>query len=207
MAWIDISRRLESDTPVWPGDTKFHFHLNWSIEKGSSVNVGNIMMSIHTGTHVDAPFHFDSHGKKIIEMPIETFIGPAYVIELPDKSCIRRSDLEDFDLDGVQRLIIKTNSWQDPNIFPNSITFLDADIAAYLAGKGIQLIGVDVPSIDPLTSKELAAHHQFHRYGIGILEGLWLEKVKQGHYELIALPLPIVEGDGSPVRAILRKIP
>lgn len=161
-------------------------------------------MSIHTGTHIDSPFHFDNNGCKVMDLDLQLYIGPARMIDVTGKSSIGAEDLAAYDLDGVTRLLLCTSSWSNPDVFPSEITYLKADLAAFLNKKGIRLIGVDVPSVDPLDSKELAAHHGLHAYDIHILEGLALDHVNPGDYELIALPLPLAEADGSPVRAVLR---
>jgi arylformamidase len=206
MTIIDISRKLEIGMPSWPGDTPFSYEVSWSKEESGSVNVGKLIMSIHMGTHIDAPFHFDNDGKRTFDLDLNVYIGPAYVADLSGKEKITRKDLESLPIDGVKRLLIKTSSWENDTVFPESITYLDADVGQFLSEKGIVLIGVDVPSVDPLDSKELSAHHSLHSNGVHILEAVNLEHVNEGIYELIALPLAIVEGDGSPVRAILRSI-
>ncbi|MFS0864816.1 arylformamidase [Fredinandcohnia sp. 179-A 10B2 NHS] len=206
MTLIDISQQLRQGIPEWPGDTPYELEMNWSIAKGSSVNVGKVTTSTHIGTHVDAPFHFDNKGKKIHELDLSLYVGKAKVIKVSECDEIGVGELKGFDLEGVKRLLICTQSWKDKGEFPKSIPYLQPEVAPYLAEKGIKLIGVDVPSVDPLDSKELKAHHNLHKYRIHILEGIVLEHVEPGDYELIALPLPIVDGDGSPVRAVLRNI-
>lgn len=206
MKLIDISRKLGGNVPTWPGDTPFSFSLAWTKAESGSVNVGKLEMSIHTGTHVDAPFHFDNEGKRIYDLDLHLYIGKALVVDMKNKVSIGASDFADVDLHGVERVLICTDSWINQNVFPETITYLRPDLASFLAEQGVRLIGVDVPSVDPLDSKELSAHHQLHENGIHILEGLNLHKVEPGFYELIALPLPLAEADGSPVRAVLRTL-
>lgn len=206
MKLYDISRRLEQGVPTWPGDTPFAYEVSWPKEVSGSVNVGKLTMSIHTGTHIDAPFHFDSEGRRVTDLKLEVYIGPARVIDVSGKESIGAADLAEHDLTGVTRLLLRTNSWPDPARFPVEITCLRPDIAPFLAEKGVRLIGVDVPSVDPLDSKALPAHHALHAYDIHILEGVALEHIEPGDYELIALPLPLAEADGSPVRAVLRAL-
>ncbi|TVY05406.1 arylformamidase [Paenibacillus cremeus] len=201
---IDISRRLENGVPTWPGDTAFSYEVSWSKEQSGSVNVGKLTMSIHTGTHIDSPFHFDNNGRKVMDLDLQLYIGPARVIDVSGKSSVGAEDLAEYDLEGVTRLLLRTSSWSKPDEFPSEITYLRADLAPFLEEKGIRLIGVDVPSVDPLDSKELVAHHGLHACDIHILEGLSLDHAQPGDYELIALPLPLAEADGSPVRAVLR---
>jgi arylformamidase len=201
---IDISRPIQNSTPTWPGDTPFDFELMWTKEASGSVNVGKLEMSTHTGTHIDAPFHVDSEGKKVHELDLSIYCGKAKVIHLQDVEVITAHELKKADLSETERLLIRTDSWDDPLRFPEEFSYFHPDAAAYLKEIGVKLIGVDVPSVDFMKSKELPAHHSFLEHSIFILEGLDLSAAEQGDYELIALPLPIVDGDGSPVRAILR---
>ncbi|PLT28217.1 arylformamidase [Peribacillus deserti] len=203
--WIDISQRLRNGMPVWPGDTPFSYSVSWPYEESGSVNVGKLEMSTHTGTHIDAPFHFDNEGKKVIDLDINLYIGDAEVIHLPNVTKIGLEELNGRSLQGVSRLLIRTDHWTDKNVFPESIPYVEPEAADFLAQNGIRLLGLDLPSVDQLDSKELAAHHMLNEKGIHILEGLLLNDIEEGRYELAALPLPITEGDGSPVRAVIRK--
>ncbi|EEL87562.1 arylformamidase [Bacillus cereus] len=204
--WIDISQPLNNDIATWPGDTPFSYEVSWSKENSGSVNVGKLTMSIHTGTHIDAPFHFDNDGKKVLDLDIDVYVGTARVIDVSGMESIGKKELESFNLEGVERLLLRTSSHGKANEFPDVIPHLRADIAPFLSEKGIRLIGVDVPSVDPLDDKELAAHHQLFKHGIHILENVVLDHVVDGDYELIALPLALTDADGSPVRAVIRPI-
>lgn len=206
MKMIDITQPLDKNTPEWPGDTPFDFEINWTMEDSQYVNVGKITMSTHFGTHIDAPFHFDNNGKKVHELDLGLYVGKAKVIDVSNHREIGVEEIKDYDLTGVERLLIRTNSWNKRREFPTHITYLKPEIALFLAGKGVKLLGVDVPSVDPLESTELSTHHSLHQNGVHILEGVVLDNVVPGDYELIALPLKIVGGDGSPVRAILRAL-
>ncbi|EJQ13811.1 arylformamidase [Bacillus cereus] len=204
--WIDISQPLNNNIATWPGDTPFSYEVSWSKENSGSVNVGKLTMSIHTGTHIDAPFHFDNDGKKVLDLDIDVYVGTARVIDVSGLESIGKKELESFNLEGVERLLLRTSSHGKANEFPDVIPHLRADIAPFLSEKGIRLIGVDVPSVDPLDDKELAAHHQLFKHGIHILENVVLDHVVDGDYELIALPLALTDADGSPVRAVIRPI-
>ncbi|EOP54663.1 kynurenine formamidase [Bacillus cereus VDM053] len=204
--WIDISQPLNNDIATWPGDTPFSYEVSWSKENSGSVNVGKLTMSIHTGTHIDAPFHFENDGKKVLDLDIDVYVGTARVIDVSGLESIGKKELESFNLEGVERLLLRTSSHGKANEFPDVIPHLRADIAPFLSEKGIRLIGVDVPSVDPLDDKELAAHHQLFKHGIHILENVVLDHVVDGDYELIALPLALTDADGSPVRAVIRPI-
>lgn len=204
--WIDISQVLNDKIPVWPGDTPFQYKVSWGMEESGSVNVGQVTMSTHTGTHIDAPFHFESDGKKVIDLDFNLYIGPALVIHVQKPASIGIKELEGIELKGVKRLLVHTDAWQDKTVFPEHIPHIEPELAPYLAGKGVQLLGLDLPSVDPLDSKDLSAHHELNNQGIHILEGLVLDKIEPGEYELAALPLPLGQADGSPVRAVVRKM-
>ncbi|CAN5126572.1 arylformamidase [soil metagenome] len=203
---LDISQPLKNGVPVWPGDTEFTFDLTLTLAESGSVNVGRLTMSTHTGTHADAPFHFRDDGTRVGMLDPEAFIGPARVIEAREES-IGAEELGWHDLDGIERLLVKTGSWLDRTVFPGRISYFRPDAGQFLAEKGIRLVGVDTPSVDPLDSKDLPAHEALRSGGIHILEGLVLDKVEPGDYELIALPLALEEADASPVRAVLRTTP
>ncbi len=204
--WIDISQPLNNEIATWPGDTPFSYEVSCTKEQSGSVNIGKVTMSIHTGTHIDAPFHFDNDGKKVIDLDIHVYVGPARIIDVSSMDSIGVKELQQFNLEGVERLLLRTSSHGNAQKFPDTIPFLCAEIAPFLSKKGVRLIGVDVPSVDPLDDKELAAHHQLFQHGIHILENVVLDHVQDGDYELIALPLALTEADGSPVRAIIRPL-
>ncbi|WP_044639945.1 arylformamidase [Risungbinella massiliensis] len=206
MKILDISQPLHSKMAVWPGDTEFSFQLTWTKEQSGSVNVGQIQLSTHTGTHIDAPFHFDEQGQKVHQLDLLLYVGQCRVIHLSEARVICVEDLQKYDLSGVLRLLIHTDFWKDRAQFPTDIPCLTPKAVTYLSEQGIKLIGLDLPSVDPIDSKELEIHHIMNSYGIHILEGLVLDHVEEGEYELIALPLSIHNGDGSPVRAVLRTI-
>lgn len=204
--WIDISQPLDENVPVWPGDTPFSYRLTWTKEDTGSVNVGQVTMSTHIGTHIDAPFHFDSSGKKVIDLSPDLYLGPVRVIYLKHPQTIGPEELKGENLEGVSRLLIRTDTWLDRSSFPAAIPPVHPTLAPFLAERGIRLLGLDLPSVDPLDSKELPAHHALTSHGVHILEGAVLHHVEAGDYEMVALPLPLTEADGSPVRAMLRPI-
>lgn len=207
MKLIDVSQPLKGGIPVWPGDTEFSFDLAWTKEKSGSVNVGRLEMSTHTGTHADAPFHFDDEGERVLDLDPSIYVGAARVIGVLGEASVGAEELREHDLEGVSRLLIRTGSWSDRSVFPERIIHLRPDAAPFLAERGVRLVGVDVPSVDPIESKELPAHHALLENGVHILEGLVLDKVGPGDYELVALPLALEGADASPVRAVLRALP
>jgi arylformamidase len=202
----DVSLPLATAMVGWPGDTPYQFGWTCTKAGGAAVNVGHVVCSIHTGTHTDAPYHFDNAGVTTEQLPLTPYLGPARVVDVAGRAIIRRADLANVDLKGTPRLLLRTGSWKDHDRFPETIPVLDEDVPAWLAERGVILVGLDVPSVDPVDSKTLPIHHALGRHGIVIVESLDLSAVPEGVYELIALPLKLVGADGSPVRAVLRTL-
>jgi arylformamidase len=207
MKIYDISQTIREGMAVWPGDQEFRLNWNMQLRQGHSCNVSNVTMSIHTGTHLDAPYHFDEAGAGIADVPLEHYLGPARVLDLPVNGQIRVADLRRIDWAGVERVLFKTRVSDLPeDRFDETFVFLSHEGAEYLGGLGLRLVGTDAPSIDAFESKDLLSHKILLRHSIAILEGVRLGSVPPGDYELIALPLKFAGLDGSPVRAILRSI-
>ena len=202
---IDISTPFTNTLAGWPGDTPYRFDLAWTRVGGSSVNVGRIESSLHTGTHADAPFHFDDAGATVDQLPLEPFLGPAMVVDCRGFATIPVGLLEGLELFSTPRVLFRTDAWRDRTRFPESIPTLDPAVPALLGERGVILAGFDLPSVDELESKTLPVHHGLAASGIMVLEGLDLLGVVPGIYELIALPLRLVGADGAPVRAVLRE--
>lgn len=203
MTWIDITQTLTDDTAHWPEDTPFKFELPVTKAQTGSVNIGKITTSTHTGTHIDAPFHFDDAGATVEALDINRYIGDATVISVFGTGEITKSLLSRFDIKG-SILLIRTQEAYDTETFPETVPVLDGDAVEYLVSLGIKLFGIDVPSVDALDSKALAIHHKLHQNDIMIIENVVLAEVPDGFYEFIALPLKIKGGDGSPVRAAVK---
>jgi arylformamidase len=161
-------------------------------------------MSVHGGTHADAPFHFADDGLTIDAVDLATYLGPAHVLHVRNRPAIGIADLTSSDFAHRPRVLFRTDAWLDHEHFPATIPIMEEDVPSWLADRGVVLIGVDVPSVDALDSKDLPIHHALGRHGIAILENLRLAEVPAGLYELIALPLKLCGGDGAPVRALLR---
>jgi arylformamidase len=206
MKLFDISEPLYNGMTVWPGDDPYHYQLAAMIGKNSIANVGTLQLSTHTGTHIDAPFHYNNNGKHVHELDLSAYIGSCQVIQFSGKPIITVADLQQLQLPKTKRLLIRTDCWVDRTTFPEEYTYIQPEVAAYLQTLGVKLLGVDVPSVDPANSQTLAAHHALHQRQIHILERVVLTAIEPGEYELIAIPLPIQNGDASPVRAILRSI-
>ena len=203
----DLSPVIDAGTPVWPGDTPFSCRLAWSIATGAAVNVGALTTTTHLGSHTDAPFHFHPDGATAADLPLEPYLGPCRVIQIPTGAEFAEPEhLLDADLRATPRILLGTGSGGDRASFPERYTAISPRLAEYLGAAGALLVGTDAPSVDPFTSKTLDAHHALARGGVAILEGLLLDGVPPGVYELIALPLRLHGADASPVRAVLRTL-
>ena len=194
---------LNREVAEWPDDTPFQFQVNWTKEQSGSVNVGQITTSTHIGTHIDAPFHFDEQGKKVHELPLENYIVEAVVVDVSGKDLITRKALQNIKVGEAKAVLFKTSAWHQRDIFPSEIPDFHVDVVEWMIENDIVLFGVDLPSVDAITSKNLPMHHALGNAGRYILEGLVLDEIEEGIYQLIALPLKIEGADGSPVRAVL----
>lgn len=206
----DISEPIEPATAVFPGDTAFAAQWVMRLAEGGSCNVSTIRMSAHLGTHTDAPLHFDDAGADIASVDLGRYIGRCRVLDVTgvgDPPLVPAGALTAAALAGCERVLLRTRDRHDHRVFDGGFTALGPDAARAVVAAGVRLIGIDTPSMDHATSKELAAHHILHRGGVAILENLDLSRIAPGDYELVALPLRIVGGDSSPVRAILRDLP
>jgi len=202
----DISPPLHAATPVWPGDTPYDFDQVAKISEGSSVNVGRVVMSVHTGAHTDAPKHFSDEEADIASVPLEKYVGPCVVADVrpTDRGVLPGqlpADLE-AQLAVAPRLLLRTYE-ERPRGFDEQLAHATPELADWLAARGVELLGIDSDSMDAFESKELPAHHALLRHRIAILEGIDLSGVAPGRYELVALPLKLVGADASPVRAVL----
>lgn len=200
----DITLPMRTNLACWPGDTPYQFGWTARRTAGSSVNVGQLTMSVHTGTHTDAPFHFDDGGPTVELLPLEPYIGRARVVDVRGRRLIGRDAVESLDLASTPRVLFRTDAWTDHSRFPAVIPVMDTGLPQWLHQQGVRLVGVDLPSVDAIDSKDLPVHHALGACGIAILESLDLGSVPAGVYELVALPLKIAGADGAPVRAILR---
>ena len=203
---LDISRTLDPTIAVWPGDTPFSLTPTLSMQTGSSVNLTTLTLSAHTGTHIDAPKHYQPDGQTIETLELVPYWGLAQVMRVTkDAGELTPDDLPD--VIRAPRLLLHTNSSaRVGSVFDSEIVFPGEAFAAFLGTQGVVLLGTDAPSMDDVNSKALPGHHALLANGVSILEGLQLSDVPDGLYELVALPLKILGGDGSPVRAALRTL-
>jgi len=208
----DISRTLSNELAEWPGDEPFHFRLTKTIAEGQSVNLGAIKMSVHNGTHADARSHFDTKGESIEKAPLEIYLGRAVVVDLTEAFSQSKEKhlitIEDFqphseEIAETSRVLVKTGRWSNSAVFPSQIPVIAADVPAWLQKNGVELLGLDLPSVDEIDSKSLQNHHALAGACVAIVESLDLSGAGPGIYNFAALPLKIAGGDGAPMRAVL----
>lgn len=200
----DISPAVAPGCPVFPGDTPFAFRWTWKIAPGCPVNVSEITMSPHTGSHTDAPLHYDDAGASIGEVALEPYLGPCRVIHALNLRPLVEPHHIAARLQGTPPRVLVRTYERSPATWDSAFAALAPATVDLLHEHGVRLIGIDTPSLDPERSKTLDCHQRVRRYGIAILEGVVLDAVPEGDYELIALPLKWHGLDASPVRAVLR---
>jgi len=206
MSWIDISLPISEKLTIWPGDPKVQF--DW-IEQipANEVNLTRLCMSVHSGTHIDAPLHFFENGKSIDQIDLSEMIGEVHVIQVPEEvKVIDKSYLDTVYFEQTQRLIFKTRMWKNfEDRFDENFKAIDETGARWLVEQGIKLIGIDYLSISPYTNS--AAPHQILLGAeIVVVEGLVLNDVKAGKYEMICLPINLAGREAAPARVILGKV-
>ena len=205
--WIDISVPLRTGMVHWPGDPPVNFKRVQSLVEGDESNLTEIDMGAHTGTHIDAPFHFVRNTATIDQMPPDVTVGPARVIQIEDSKSIQADELKQHNIEAGERLLFKTKNsdrcWKS-EAFVEDFVYLSLEAASFLAHSKVKLVGVDYLSVGGFKADGAGIHKALLQQDVWILEGLNLSKVLPGLYELVCLPLKIVAGDGAPARAILK---
>ena len=207
MKIYDITIPISPSLPTFPGDPQVQIEVVTSVANGDPANVSRIVMSSHSGTHIDVPRHFDDLGLPVDRLPLDQLMGNALVADLRGIVEVNRDVLSGLPLNGVKRLLLRTDNsllW-DREGFVEDYAHVTIDGAEYLLEAGVRLVGIDFLSIEAFRGNG-DVHRLLLENGAIILEGLNLAGVEQGRYELICLPLKLSEGDGAPVRAVLRSI-
>lgn len=204
---FDISMMMHKNMPTWPGERhQFFYEYVKSTDEGDAFNVSRLSCSMHTGTHIDAPFHKSATGDKLEDISIKRYFGRAKVIDLMNvKEKIIKSDLIDKDLDNCDVCLLKTSNSiliNDPKFHEDYIV-LDPSAAKYLVDKNIKAIGVDYLGVDSFSAVEPIIHNLLFKADVMIYEGVNLNNIEDGEYIFIGLPMKILGAEGSPVRAVL----
>ncbi|MEN0066858.1 MAG: cyclase family protein [Myxococcota bacterium] len=201
---IDISPPIDDKIAVWPGDVGFSRDVALSMAKGDNLTLSSIRTTVHVGAHTDAPNHYARDGQGIAARPLERYFGPCEVmaVNVPRNTRIQPAHLPHAP--KASRVLFRTGTYPDPQVFNEDFAALSPELIEHLVGHGVVLVGLDTPSVDLCDDRELLSHNAIARHDLAILEGVVLDHVEPGIYTLVALPLPLVGVDASPVRAVLR---
>lgn len=203
---IDVSHKLESSFPVWPGAMRFSLDTQ-KTNSSDGLQDSNLHFNIHTGTHLDAPLHFLDGAEDVTQIDLTKLMGLAQIIDCSNLNVVGKSDLEEkIDLSKTNRILIKTKNSQNfgpGKPFSKDFVAITSEAAEWIFKSGIIVIGIDGPSIQLFHDKDNKTHEVLLRNKIVIIESLNLAHVNPGYFDLIALPLKISNAEGSPIRAIL----
>lgn len=201
---LDISPVVSPRIAVFPGDVPFSRPVSMSFEAGDHLGLSSMNTTLHLGAHADAPNHYHRDGADMASQDLAPFLGPCRVVEvdLPPGSRILPGHLGDTPIDRP-RMLFATGSFPDPDSWRDDFVALSPELIEHLADRGVRLVGIDTPSVDPAASKALESHQALHARDVRNLEGLVLAHVEPGTYTLVALPLRLEGADASPVRAVL----
>lgn len=203
----DISPPVHAQAPVFPGDTPFSQEWTAQLAPGCPVNVSRITLSPHVGSHADAPLHYDSEGEAIGRVDLQPYLGACRVVHaIGCGPLVQWRHVEHATRDLPPRVLVRTYERMPVDAWDESLTAFAPATIERLAALGVKLVGIDTASIDPASSKTLDSHQVIRRLDLRVLENLVLDDVPEGDYELIALPLKLMTGDASPVRAVLREL-
>jgi len=203
----DISPPVHEGAPVFPGDTPYRQRWVATITADCPVNVSEITLSPHIGAHADAPVHYDPSGATIGRVDLSPYLGPCRVIHAIGCGPLIEWAHITHAIDALPpRVLVRTYERAPVDRWDAQLAAFAPATIEHLANLGVALIGIDTASIDPADSKTLDSHQVIRRLGVRVLENLVLDDVPEGDYELIALPLKLVDADASPVRAVLREL-
>ena len=202
---FDISPVVSAALAVWPGDTPASREVLLDMARGDPLTLSTLRATVHLGAHADAPSHYGREAETIESRPLEPYLGTCQVVRIASARGRRIGTADLASEIRAERVLFATGTYPDPHRFDEAFAALAPDLIEHLAGLGVRLVGIDTPSVDPFDSKRLEAHQACLRCDMAILEGLVLDGVPEGTYELIALPLRLSGFDASPVRAVLRE--
>ena len=201
---FDISPEISENIAVFPGDTPYRRKVVLDFSKGDNLVLSAIETTVHAGAHTDAPNHYHGKGRGIETRDLSYYMGECQVVsvKIPRGDRIQPKDLAHVNI-KAKRVLFKTGSFPNPNQWNGDFNSLSPQVVELLAEKGVVLVGIDTPSVDPAQDRVLESHQAIYKKDLAILEGVVLDQVPDGLYTLIALPLKIKGADASPVRAVL----
>ncbi|NER95620.1 MAG: hypothetical protein F6J86_17570 [Symploca sp. SIO1B1] len=200
----DITPLISDKIKVWPGDTSPSRDILCDLQKGDNITLSSLHTTVHLGAHADAPNHYSAQGIDIATRSLDYYLGTCQVVKV---KAVRGQQILPTQIHvpiQAKRILFSTNTYPNPNLFNLDFAALSPELIEMLHKQGVITVGIDTPSIDLFASKDLPSHQAIFYYDMAVLEGLVLENVPEGCYELIALPLKLKDFDASPVRAILR---
>jgi len=202
----DITPAVTAALAVWPGDTPPSREVLADLKRGDNITLSTLCATVHLGAHADAPSHYGRDAASIESRPLDLYLGRCRVIRIPAARGTRIPPSAIPANLSAERVLIATGSYPDPYAFNEDFVALEPATVDLLHDRGARLVGIDTPSVDLYSAKQLVAHARFLAHDMAILEGLVLAHVPEGEYELIALPLKLDGFDASPVRAVLRTL-
>lgn len=205
--WIDVTVTIRSGMVHWPGDPEIEVTRKMDMEKGDVCNVSRLSIGSHTGTHMDAPLHFIRNGKSLDRMPLDATMGPARVLEIRHREAVTVEEIRGKRIRAGERILFKTRnsrrSWKTDR-FDEDFIYVSKEAAAFLAEKKVKTVGIDYLSVGGFKKDGVETHHALLGAGIWVVEGMNLAKIRPGNYEMICLPMKVLNSDGAPSRALLR---
>ncbi|HLY37162.1 MAG TPA: class II aldolase/adducin family protein [Candidatus Binatia bacterium] len=202
---IDISVPNAPGMHVYPGDPVPETAPVRRIARGDVCNLTLLTMGSHTGTHVDAPYHFLADGPRLGDVALDRMVGEALVADLRGRAAIDAAALAEVALRPGDILLCRTDNserWASPE-FRRDFTYVTADAADTLVARSVRALGMDYLSIERFGSEDFPVHRRLLGAGIFVIEGLDLRAVDAGRYTLVCLPLKFPDLDGAPARAVL----
>jgi arylformamidase len=200
----DITPTVSEALAVWPGDTPPSREVLLDMRAGANLSLSTLHSTVHVGAHVDAPSHYGVDAPSIESRPLDLYLGPCHVVRRRVGPGARLQPEVAPDPVRAERVLFATGSFPDPGRFNEDFAALSPELIENLHARGVRLVGIDTPSVDPFDSRDLPTHRACLERDMAILEGVVLDGVPEGLYELIALPLKLQGFDASPVRAVLR---
>jgi arylformamidase len=205
MRVIDISVPNGPGQHVYTGDPVPKIEAAKRVARGDVANLSLLTMGTHTGTHVDAPWHFIDRGPRLGGVPLDRMVGEALVADLRGRPCIDAAALASVPLRDGDILLCRTDNserWAKAG-FQSDFVYLTLDAAEDLVARGIKAVGMDYLSIEQFGSTDFPVHHRLLGAGVFVIEGLDLRPADPGRYTLVCLPLNFPDLDGAPARAVL----
>ncbi|MFM8594526.1 MAG: cyclase family protein [Chloroflexota bacterium] len=210
---IDITVPYSPAVPTWPGHPTPTVEPMTRIANGDRSNVSMLHIGSHAGTHLDANWHFIDTGKKLLEIPVDRWVGPGWVAHIPEEAPaieVRQRAQAGIPA-GTTRLLLRTGNstiwgtWDGvtPLTFNEHYVGLTPDAARWLVDHGIQVVGIDYLSIGRFGPENVVCHNSLLGNDVLIIENLDLSRVPAGPDTLGCLPLQVAFGVGAPGRAVL----